>query len=235
MSLQQTSKTSWPVLMVYAIIAIIMLSLVILFVSQLIESDIQLTVQALFSQLNAFLALGNNQTLNTLLLFVLLAIATSIGLPRQVAAFIAGANLGAAFGALIATFAATTGCALTFILSRYLLSRTIKRKYPEKISTLSAFIGKQTLIKTIVIRLLPIGSNLLTNIVAGVTTVSMARYVLGSCIGFVPQMLVFSYAGSGIRMGANNELFISAFLFILALLLSVFLYKKSRRKTATKI
>ena len=133
------------------------------------------------------------------ILFVVLTIATAIGLPRQIAAFISGYSLGGLSGALVATLAATSGCLLTFSAARHLFRLQIQKKYPQKISKISAFIGQQTLVKTIVIRLLPLGSNLITNIVAGVTRVSAKRYLLGSFLGFIPQMLIFSFAGSGVQ------------------------------------
>jgi uncharacterized membrane protein YdjX (TVP38/TMEM64 family) len=169
--------------------------------------------------------------INIILLFSFLALATSCGLPRQIAALVAGINLGALFGAIIATLAVTLGCWITFTLSRYVLSQKITTKYPDKIKTLSNFIGEKTFLKTIVIRLLPIGSNFLTNIVAGVSNVSMQSFVGGSFVGFIPQMAIFSLAGSGIRLGAKNELIASGVLFIIAILLTTYLVKTRKRST----
>jgi uncharacterized membrane protein YdjX (TVP38/TMEM64 family) len=168
--------------------------------------------------------------INIILIFGFLSLATSLGLPRQIAALVAGINLGAAIGAIVATLAVTLGCWLTFTLSRYALSHKIKIKYPDKIKALSDFIGEKTFLKTIVIRLLPIGSNFLTNIVAGVSAVSMKAYVGGSFFGFIPQMVIFSLAGSGIRLGAQSELIASGVLFLIALLLTAYLVKTHRRK-----
>jgi uncharacterized membrane protein YdjX (TVP38/TMEM64 family) len=169
--------------------------------------------------------------INITLLFSFLALATSCGLPRQIAALVAGINLGAAIGAIIATLAATVGCWITFTLSRYVLSQKIRAKYPKKINVLSDFIGEKTFLKTIVIRILPIGSNFLTNIIAGVSKVSVKAFVSGSFIGFIPQMVIFSLAGSGIRLGAQNELIASGVLFLIALLLTTYLVKTRKRNT----
>lgn len=169
--------------------------------------------------------------INITLLFSFLALATSCGLPRQIAALVAGINLGAAIGAIVATLAATVGCWITFTLSRYVLSQKIRAKYPKKINVLSDFIGEKTFLKTIVIRILPIGSNFLTNIIAGVSKVSVKAFVSGSFIGFIPQMVIFSLAGSGIRLGAQNELIASGVLFLIALLLTTYLVKTRKRNT----
>ncbi len=173
---------------------------------------------------------GNSTFINAGLLFVFLSLATSIGLPRQIAALVAGINLGAFIGIIVATLAATLGCFITFSVARYLLSASITRKYPDKLAKLSAFLGEQTFLKAIVIRILPLGSNFITNIIAGVSKVSMPAYVSGSFVGFIPQMIIFSLAGSGIRLGAQNELIASATLFIIALLLTAYLVKKHKTK-----
>lgn len=178
---------------------------------------------------------SDNKISQALTLFSILAIATSCALPRQIAALVAGINLGALWGAVIATLAATMGCLITFTVARFLLSEKIAAKYPKQLSKLSAFIDEQTFLKTIVIRLLPIGSNFLTNIVAGVSRVSMRSYVSGSLVGFIPQMVIFSLAGSGVRLGAKNEMIASAIFFIIALLLSGYLYKKHQQKDSKPV
>ncbi len=173
---------------------------------------------------------GNSQVFNTLLLLLFLSLATSIGLPRQIAALVAGINLGALIGVIIATIAATLGCLITFSVSRYLLIDKITLKYPKQLAKLSAFLGEQTFLKAIVIRILPLGSNFITNIIAGVSKVSMPAYVGGSFVGFIPQMIIFSLAGSGIRLGAQNELIASGVLFFVALLISAYLVKKHKKR-----
>ncbi len=234
-----SKNKNYAVIAVYSAIVIILISIIFLFAQQLMAIDLQQSTQQLFSRFLDILSINNNDNINSqwlsaLILLLLLSLATSIGLPRQIAAFIAGINLGALTGVIIATLAATIGCLITFTLARFFLSNKVTAKYPEKIAKLSLFINQQTLIKTIIIRLLPVGSNLLTNILAGVTQVSMPRYVIGSFIGFIPQMAIFSLAGSGIRMGAQNEIILSALLFILAIMLSVFLYKKQKKSTSNE-
>ncbi len=55
---------------------------------------------------------------NVVILLFFLALATSIGLPRQIAALVAGINLGALVGVVVATVAATLGCLITLSISR---------------------------------------------------------------------------------------------------------------------
>ncbi|WDE12223.1 TVP38/TMEM64 family protein [Thalassomonas haliotis] len=161
-----------------------------------------------------------------LVLFLFLSITTAIGLPRQVAAFVSGYSFGGVYGAILATLAATIGCLLTFSVARHILSHRVTAKYPKQIGKVSAFIEQQTLAKTIIIRLLPLGSNLMTNILAGVTRVSAKPYVLGSLLGFIPQMLIFSFAGSGVKLADEQQVYISFALFIAIALLGSYLLRQ---------
>jgi len=114
---------------------------------------------------------------------------------------------------------------ITFSIARYAFSEKITKKYPKQLAKLSLFIGEQTFLKAIVLRILPLGSNFLTNIVAGVTQVSAKHFVGGSFVGFIPQMVIFSLAGSGIRLGAKNEMITSGVLFVIALGITGYLVK----------
>lgn len=195
------------------------------------------TVGQLTEQIIAALTLSNPETnlaVNIVFLLVILSLATACALPRQIAALIAGINFGATIGAITALSAATIGCIITFSVSRFLLSERITARYPTQLAKLSAFLCQQTFIKTIIIRLLPAGSNFLTNIVAGVSKVSMKSYVSGSFIGFIPQMVIFSLAGSGIRLGAQTEMLASGVLFLIALLLSAYLYRQHKKSLTVK-
>lgn len=199
-------------------------------ISTIPESDFSLSdgIIGLVEKLN-WQQKGSSLAFNTLLLFIFLSLATSIGLPRQIAALVAGINLGAFIGVIVATLAATLGCLITFSIARYLLSARITHKYPRQLAKLSDFLGEKTFLKAITIRILPLGSNFITNIIAGVSKVSMPAYVSGSFVGFIPQMTIFSFAGSGIRLGAQNELIASAILFVTALVITAYLVKHNKR------
>jgi uncharacterized membrane protein YdjX (TVP38/TMEM64 family) len=86
-------------------------------------------------------------------------------------------------------------------------------------------------LKAIALRLLPLGSNFLANIIAGASQVSTKAFIGGSFIGFIPQMIIFSLAGSGMSIGDSNELIASTLLFIIALVIGIFLVKTHRLKS----
>ena len=59
---------------------------------------------------------------------------------------------------------------------------------------------------------------------AGMARVSVKPYLLGSFLGFIPQMIIFAMAGNGVRLESNQQILISGMLFFVAILLSTSLY-----------
>jgi uncharacterized membrane protein YdjX (TVP38/TMEM64 family) len=159
---------------------------------------------------------------------VLFALFMSIGLPRQVAAFSCGYIFGITYGTLIATLAATIGCMLTLFFAKLFFRQKVLDTYPEKLNSVSAFFSTHTFSKALIIRLLPAGSNFLTNILAGIANIKFIPYVTGTCAGFIPQMLIFSLLGAGVKVGEQQQILLSLFLLIVALIFGYLLYRKEK-------
>jgi len=171
------------------------------------------------------------------LLFLILLFATSIGLPRQIAAFTSGYLFGIVPGTVLATLAAIAGCSLTLIISQYFSHKVVFNKYHKKADKISLFFAQQTFTKALIIRLIPAGSNFITNVIAGVVKVPRKAYLLGTGIGFIPQMFIFSLAGSGVRLENSHHIILSIALCLIAFLLATWLYRNAikDKKHANKI
>jgi len=154
----------------------------------------------------------------------------AIGLPRQIAAFSMGFWLGTTNGMLVATLAACGGCIITYLTARFFLHEQIKRRFPAQQQSLSSFFASNTLQKALIIRLLPIGSNFITNLVAGAVSAPAWQYHIGTCIGFLPQMALFAMLGAGIRVGETDQILLSVALILVAGGLSYRLYRQSRKR-----
>lgn len=165
-----------------------------------------------------------------LLLFFSLVVLTSIGLPRQIAAFICGYSLGAIYGTIVATCAATLGCLVTLLVANRYGHHYISTKYPKKQQQIAQFFQDKLFYKAIVIRILPLGSNFITNIIAGVCQLNTQQYVLGSFVGFIPQMVIFSLAGAGIKLTQDIDIIITISLLIITFMLSFYLFRAARIK-----
>ena len=171
-------------------------------------------------------ALIPNTPLGALIFITIITPAMTLGLPRQIAALSAGFMFGASYGVMLATISAVLACALTLVLARELFANLVQQHYPQPLAKISHFFSHNTFLKALIIRLLPVGSNFLTNILAGAARSPAKPYVLGSALGFVPQMTIFSLMGAGLQVDGQQQLIISLILLVIALLLGSYLYRK---------
>lgn len=162
------------------------------------------------------------------------ALTTACGLPRQLTAFLGGYAFGVLKGALLATLGVTIGCILSFYFARIVAKSFVRRKFPNKVSGIDRFLHHHTFTKTIIIRLLPIGSNLITNLVVGVTHAKGSHFVAGSFFGYLPQMIIFAIAGSGVEVLSMWKIGLSVALFVISSLLSARLYRQYRMDRQTR-
>lgn len=158
---------------------------------------------------------------------LLLTPAMAIGLPRQIAAISAGFIFGAGYGVALATLSAVLGCIITLWVSRKLLCNRVQRHYPQPLAKVSCFFSQNTFVKALIIRLIPAGSNFLTNVLAGTASTPLRPYILGSALGFIPQMTIFSLMGAGLHVNGHQQLMMSVILLVIALVLSGYLYRKN--------
>ncbi|WNC72513.1 VTT domain-containing protein [Thalassotalea psychrophila] len=155
-----------------------------------------------------------------------IALSTSISLPRQVAAFAAGYAFGVWQGTLVATFAAALGCSITFYTARFIARPLVIKHFSDKVDIFNKFLQQDTFQKTFIIRLIPAGNNFLLNLCSGVGAIDARKFIFASYLGFFPQMAIFALAGSGIQMMSYWQIGASAVLSVVACLLSYRLYRK---------
>jgi uncharacterized membrane protein YdjX (TVP38/TMEM64 family) len=163
------------------------------------------------------------------LLFVLVCSpVVAMGLSRQVVAFLAGYGFGFGPGLLLSMLAVVMGCILAFYLARWLLRSSLSRRFGRQIRMIDDFIHENTFTMTLVIRLLPAGSNLMVNLAAGVSSVKSLPFFFGSALGYLPQMLIFTLVGSGTRVDKFWQVAIAMAMFVGAAVLGIYLYRKFR-------
>jgi len=155
------------------------------------------------------------------------ALFTAAGAPRQVLAFVFGFTFGGINGALLGTLATMLGCILSFYIARLTMRGSLQRRFGKRLQKFETLIIHKTWLKVLMIRLLPVGNNLLTNLAAGTTSVSALSFFSGSLIGYLPQMLIFGFAGAGVGLSDHSQLIISLGLFIISSLIGAYLYRSS--------
>ncbi len=161
------------------------------------------------------------------LLFVLAScLLGSVGLSRQVIAFLGGYAFGFSQGLVLSMLAVVGACVTTFLVARMLLRAWLLTRMPARIQRADRFLREHTFTMALMVRLLPLGSNWMINIAAGVSSVKKLPFFLGSALGYIPQMLIFSLLGSGTRVDQFWQVAIAMALFVLAAVLGVVLYRK---------
>jgi len=168
-----------------------------------------------------------NNGLQGVVYFMLIgALVTAIGCPRQLVAFLGGYAFGFVNGALLSTLGVGMGCVLSLFFARIVIRPFVNRRFPNRIIKFNDFLSVRPVVKTIVIRLLPLGNNLVTNLIAGVTAVKARYFVLGSVIGYLPQMAIFALMGKGVVVLSVWKIGLSIVLFFISSVLSVRLYRE---------
>lgn len=162
--------------------------------------------------------------------FVLLsALVTGIGLPRQLVAFAGGYVFGFGAGFALALLGTVLGCGLTLFTARFLGRDLVYRLLPGKIAKVDRVVEGRSFTMALLLRLLPLGSNLLTGVAAGITRTRAGPFIAGSALGYVPQTVVFSLAGSGVHLQPGPRIGLSLALFFISGLLGVHLWRSHGR------
>jgi uncharacterized membrane protein YdjX (TVP38/TMEM64 family) len=162
----------------------------------------------------AFLAIGS--------------IVVAIGLPRQAVCFLAGYAFGLGGGILLSSLASLFGCVLCFGYARLLGRDLVMHKFAARVRRIDDFLHDNPTTMTVLIRFLPVGSNLLTNLLAGVSSVRLLPFFTGTFLGYLPQTVVFVLLGSGIQVDPVFRVSLSVALFVASAIFGVFLYKRLR-------
>jgi uncharacterized membrane protein YdjX (TVP38/TMEM64 family) len=167
------------------------------------------------------------------LLFIALGAGlTAAGLPRQVVAFGGGYAFGLWTGTAMALLAQVLGCAGAFFYARLLGRSALRRRFGRRIRRIDDFLRGNPFSMTLLIRFLPVGSNVVTNLAAGVSSVGAVPFLAGSTLGYLPQTLIFALLGTGIHLDTAYRTGISVALFVASSLLGVWLYRRVRGAAA---
>lgn len=167
------------------------------------------------------------------ILFVALgAVLTAAGFPRQAVSFLGGYAFGLGLGTGLALVASAGGCVLAFTYARLLGRSLVREKFGARVRRMDDFLRDYPFSMALLIRLLPVGSNAVTNLAAGVSGIRAMPFVAGSVIGYLPQTLIFALLGSGIHIEPNFRIGASIVLFVVSGMLGVWLFRRYRRSRA---
>ena len=153
----------------------------------------------------------------------------AVGLPRQIVSFLGGYAFGLLLGASLALMATGLGCILAFTFARFMGREFVSTRFPARLKKANSFLQHNSFAMALLIRLLPLGSNLVTNLVAGVSSASATWFLAGSALGYIPQTVIFALLGSGINLDPAFRITSSVLLFVLSAALGIYLYRRYRQ------
>lgn len=156
------------------------------------------------------------------------SVVTAVGFPRQAVCFLAGYAFGLSGGVFLSSLASIFGCIFCFFYARLLGRDLVLHKFAARVRRIDDFLHENPLTMAVLIRFLPVGSNLLTNLLAGVSSVRPIPFFVGSIVGYLPQTIVFVLLGSGIQVDPMLRVSLSVALFGASGVLGVYLYKRLR-------
>ncbi|MDK9720048.1 MAG: VTT domain-containing protein [Rhodospirillales bacterium] len=151
------------------------------------------------------------------------------GFPRQAVCFMGGYAFGFLEGMGWAMLASMLGCFGCFYYTRYLGRSLVQRLFGGRLKKIDAFLAGNPFSMALLIRLLPLGSNLLTNVAAGVSSIKPLPFFGGTALGYIPQTLVFVLLGSGIQVDSGLRTGLSLALFVVSAAMGVYLYRHFRK------
>lgn len=158
------------------------------------------------------------------------AAACAVGVPRQVVAYAGGLAFGFWPGALLALLAEVLACVADFfwarLLARSWATRWLAQRGGGRIDRLDRFLRANTFTATLTLRLLPVGSNIALNLLAGVSGVAVAPFLAASALGYVPQTAVFALLGSGLRVSQGAQVALGVALFAVSAGLGLLLMRR---------
>ena len=158
------------------------------------------------------------------------ALACAAGVPRQVVAYAGGLAFGFWPGAALALLAEMLGCVADFYWARLAARgwavRWLLGRGGGRLDRLDRFLCARAFTATLTLRLLPVGSNVVLNLLAGVSGVAAGPFLLASLLGYVPQTAVFALVGSGVRVSGWVTVALGAVGFAFSIGLGVLLLRR---------
>lgn len=136
--------------------------------------------------------------LGLLVLIVLYAGVCLLFLPGSVLSLAAGFMFGMLWGTIAASLGATLGAIAAFLIARMMVRGWIEHRLMShpKFRAIDRAIGEQGFKIVFLIRLSSLLPYDLSSYLFGLTNVPLGRYVLGTWLGRLPEILAWAYVGS---------------------------------------
>ncbi|RMH17954.1 MAG: pyridine nucleotide-disulfide oxidoreductase, partial [Gammaproteobacteria bacterium] len=129
--------------------------------------------------------------------FIIYVMVAALSLPgAAVMTMAAGALFGLWVGIVIASFAASIGATLAFLVSRFLLRDSIQNRFGDKLRAFNAGMKRDGAFYLFTLRLVPIFPFFIINLVMGITPINTWTFYWVSQVGMLAGTAVYVNAGT---------------------------------------
>jgi uncharacterized membrane protein YdjX (TVP38/TMEM64 family) len=134
----------------------------------------------------------------------LLSVAAFIGIDLLSALFLPGALVltliggflfGVVWGIIYVMIGMTLGASLAFLFARYIAGKWIHSRYEDHLEKFNREIARHGSSYLLMLRLIPVLPFFVVNFLAGMTKMSLKRFLLTTAVGVLPGSVVYTYAG----------------------------------------
>ncbi len=148
--------------------------------------------QADFEQIKA-----TSPVLVSLAFFALYVLVTALSLPgAALMTLAAGAFFGLIWGLVLVSFASTIGATLAFLVSRYLMRKSVQNRFGDRLAAINNGIETEGAFYLFTLRLVPIFPFFLINLLMGLTPIKTSTYYWVSQLGMLAGTVVYINAGT---------------------------------------
>lgn len=147
---------------------------------------------------------------------------------------VGGFLFGTIVGAVYVNISASLGGLAGFFMTRYFLGNLVQEKYGDNLKRINDEIEENGSNYFFTLRLIPIFPFFLVNIAAGLTKVTVKKFLITTSLGTIPGTLSYTFAGSTLRTVESLESVVSLRMLGVIIVLSLLsllpiVYKKIKK------
>ncbi len=160
-----------------------------------------------------------------MIIFFFSVVFLSFSGPKQAIALVFGYLFSISLGVTLTLLACVIAAMLNYYSARFVFANWLYRRFPKKMVKFNSFASRKPFYKILLLRLFPIGNNVVTNVLSGSVRVPFLAFISASILGYLPQIIIFALMGAGIQSSSNSMIYLSIFFGVISALLTAFLYR----------
>jgi pyruvate/2-oxoglutarate dehydrogenase complex dihydrolipoamide dehydrogenase (E3) component/uncharacterized membrane protein YdjX (TVP38/TMEM64 family) len=183
-----------------------------------------LTLDGLKGSLDTFTQqIEENPLVSIGVFFAIYVAVTALSLPgAAILTLAAGALFGLVQGFIIVSFASSVGATVAFLVARFILRDTVRKRFGEKLKKIDEGVEKQGAFYLFTLRLVPVFPFFLINLLMGLTSIKTWTFYWVSQLGMLAGTIVYVNAGTQLAQIDSLSGIVSPGLILSFVLLGIF-------------